>query len=202
VIRSEKNVPGILLVAERATKNLPSPLTTTLPVLSFAPCGKLRAAAGCRKTRWLLISCIDHTCPGLSDSITHTFAAIRIANMCVCVCVCVCVFVCVCPSHTYISCNYYSSRGISASTAESLGEVRPERSWKIEKSISIFVHELYVNSRASAYEPGEISHYPVCFPPMGSKFQEKMKHKNIITVLEIIEVDALWQTFRLKDIIR
>jgi len=43
--------------------------------------GKLRAVAGCRKIRWLLISCIDHTCPGLSDSITHTFAAVWIANM-------------------------------------------------------------------------------------------------------------------------
>jgi len=98
------------------------------------------------------------------------------------ICIYMYIYMYLTPSRTYISCNYYSSRGISASTAESLGEVRPERSWKIEKSISIFVHELYVNSRASAYEPSEISHYPVRSPPMESKFHKKMKHKNIITL--------------------
>lgn len=75
---------------------------------------------------------------------------------------------------SYISCNYYSSRAVSVSTADSLGELCPGWLWKIEKSISIFVHELYVNSRASGYESGEISHYPVCsLPTENRNFQRK-----------------------------
>lgn len=90
---------------------LPPPRSSCPRPLSalHALCGKLRAAAGCRKTRWLLISCIDHTCPGLSDSITRTFAAVWTARMYV-----YDVCICICPSYTYIFCNYYSSRGISA----------------------------------------------------------------------------------------
>lgn len=92
------------------------------------------------------------------DSITRTFASVlRTARLYICI------YIYMYLPHTYLVIAIPAA--VSAGTAESPGELCPGRSWKIEKSISIFVHELYVNSRASVYEPGEISHYPVRSSP-------------------------------------
>lgn len=79
--------------------------------LSLTMCRKLRAVAGCRKTWWLLIFCIDHACPGLSDSITRTFPLVRTIYI-------YSDFIYIYLPHTYLVITIPA-----ASTAESLGEL-------------------------------------------------------------------------------
>lgn len=152
-------------MVERATKNLP--LSPSLPVLYGSLAGNCAPLQDVVKPNGSLFPASIILVLDLSDSITRASAPvlrtyIRFAS--------------------YISCVITIPVAVSASTAESQGELRPARSWKIEKSISILVHELCANSRASAYEPDEISHYPARLFAEGIEIFGENKTSGIIAV--------------------